>query len=470
MLPFVKLSLAALLGLSSTLTPHGVRIQSRRTREVTDSVSSTPTEGFNGVPQQAPPVLLMRPDYYGTLAAVRTLGRAGIAVKTAGAGQWTMSGASKYSEASLVCPQPTDTEALLAWLDDFGRRNARHVLLPTCDDTAWLYARHREQLSKYFYLGPGEINAVHGLLHKGKLAAHARAVGLDTPDTWFPASAHDLSLAASQAHFPVLVKPTTQALYPARSKGGVVDNADDLPDAYAQLAALSHEASIVDYDPSSARPMVQEFFPSASERIYNISGYIRDGRLCCARAARKLLQQPRRLGVGVCFEEAPLETSLCSGLERLAQRVGFEGVFEAEFVRVPGRDVLIDFNPRFYNQMGFDVARGLPLPLLSYHDALRDHATFDRVCASTSKPAVSGKVFVHESVFKLMVRSQRLSGALSQGEAEHWLRWYAANADSRVDAVVDAEDAWPGRVDVLRRLRHHVRHPRQFVRSVLLNR
>jgi predicted ATP-grasp superfamily ATP-dependent carboligase len=216
--------------------------------------------------------------------------------------------------------------------------------------------------------------------------------------------------------------------------------------------------------------MVQEFFPSASERIYNISGYVRDGKLRCARAARKLLQQPRRLGVGVCFEEAPLDTSLCSGLERLAQRVGFGGVFEAEFVRVPGRDVLIDFNPRFYNQMAFDIARGLPLPLLSYHDALRDDQTFDRVCASSSAPIADGKVFVHESVFKLIVRSQRLSGALSQAEAEHWLSWYAANADNRVDAVVDSDDVWPGRVDVLRRLHHHVRHPRQFVRSVLLNR
>jgi D-aspartate ligase len=412
----------------------------------------------------------MRPDYYGTLAAVRALGRAGISVKTAGSGQWTMSGASKYSEASLVCPQPTETVALLAWLEDFGRHNARHVLLPTCDDTAWLYARHREQLSKYFYLAPAEIAAVHGLVHKGKLAEHARAVGLDTPNTWFPASAHDLSLAASQAQFPVLIKPTTQALYPARSKGGVVDTAEALPGAYAELAALSHEASIVDYDPSSARPMVQEFFPSASERIYNISGYVRAGQLRCARAARKLLQQPRRLGVGVCFEEAPLDNGLCDGLERLAQRVGFDGVFEAEFVRVPGRDVLIDFNPRFYNQMGFDIARGLALPLLAYHDALQDGAAFDRVCAAISEPAASGKVFVHESAFKLMVRSQRLSGALSQAEAEHWLSWYAANADNRVDAVVDEEDIWPGRVDVLRRLRHHVRHPRQFVRSVLLNR
>jgi hypothetical protein len=131
---------------------------------------------------------------------------------------------------------------------------------------------------------------------------------------------------------------------------------------------------------------------------------------------------------------------------------------------VPGRDVLIDFNPRFYNQMGFDVARGLALPLLAYHDAVRDQAAFERVCATTPEPKATGKVFVHESAFKLMVRSQRLSGALSQAEAAHWLAWYAANADNRVDAVVDSEDIWPGRVDVLRRLRHHV-PPSSPVRS-----
>ena len=43
---------------------------------------------------------------------------------------------------------PRDT--FLDWLVDFGKRaRVRHVLLPTCDDTAWLYAVHRDTVSRY---------------------------------------------------------------------------------------------------------------------------------------------------------------------------------------------------------------------------------------------------------------------------------------------------------------------------------
>jgi predicted ATP-grasp superfamily ATP-dependent carboligase len=417
-----------------------------------------------------PPVLLMTPAYYGTLAAVRSFGRAAIPVTTAGTTAWNVSAFSKYAENSLICPATTDTQNLLAWLMEFGQTHERHALLATCDDTAWLYARHREALSQHFYLSSPDITAVHGLLHKGKLAEHARAVGLDTPASFLPVSEEDFGKIADQARFPLLVKPVTQALFPARSKGRVVEDAASLMIALRDLTALGHAADIVEYDPSSAWPMAQEFFVDASERIYNISGYVRGGKLCGARAGRKLLQRPRRLGVGVCFEEAPLDQALSAGLERLAARVGFNGVFEAEFVRTAGRDLLIDFNPRFYNQMGFDVARGLPLPLLAYHDAIQSAVSLKPPCQELRADEPTGKVFVHSSAFQVMVRAQRLSGALSEEEAAAFLAWYDAHRDEHVDAVKDPDDAWPGHIDRLQMMQHHLRHPRSFLRSIVMNR
>ena len=51
-------------------------------------------------------------------------------------------------------------------------------------------------------------------------------------------------------------------------------------------------------------------------------------------------------------------------------RIGYFGVFEAEFIRLGDERLLIDFNPRFFGQMGFDVARGLPIVGLAYEAAL----------------------------------------------------------------------------------------------------
>jgi predicted ATP-grasp superfamily ATP-dependent carboligase len=466
-----KALLVTVLGVVGLLVPDisRARVRPRRVRAEEPIEPAPQHAGRHAARPARPPVLLTTPAYYGTLAAVRSLGRAAIPVTTAGPSRWAVSGWSKYATSNLSCPKTTEPEHFLAWLEDFAQTHEKHVLLPTCDDTAWLFALHRERLSKQFYLRSPGISAIHALLHKGQLAEHAQAVGLDVPRTWFPTSERDLDRVAAEARFPVLLKPVTQVLFASRSKGVRIDHPEQLHAAYREFASLRHGAAIVDYDPSSAYPMIQEFFPDASQNIYNISSYAREGKLWGARAGRKVLQQPKSLGIGLCFEEARVEPRLAEGLERLTHRVGFWGVFEAEFVRTGKRDVLIDFNPRFYNQMGFDVARGLPLPAWAYYDALADSEfTPDLASAGGSEP--TGKIFANGTAFKLTIASQQLSGALSADEAAGWRRWYAAHQGRRVDAVEDPDDVWPGRFDRARMLHHHLRHPRKFLSSIVFDR
>ncbi len=478
MTPLQKISAGLLLSLTALLGVAPVRAQRFSRRETnppaTSSVDHRQQARLDGpatpLPRPLPPVLLLAPGHYGTLAAVRCLGRSSIPVTTGGPSPWTVSSFSKYSNRSVSCPPTSEAEPLLEWLEQFGREHERHVLLPTCDDTAWLYARHRERLAEYFYLSSPSIATIHALLHKGRLAEHARAVGLDTPHAWFPESDEELAAVARETRYPVLLKPTTQALFSTRNKGLVVESREKLASAYRELSALAHGAPILEYDPSVARPMVQEFFLDASESIYNVSGYVHDGVLSGARASRKLLQRPRLLGVGVCFEEAVLDERLTLGIAQLAQRVGFSGVFEAEFVRSGDRSVLIDFNPRFYNQMGFDVARGLALPLLAYYQALRGHAASDHEQEGTAGQQPTGKVFVNASAFKVMIKSQRAFGALSIKEAHEWLAWFDSTEGRHVDAVEDPDDVWPARLDRFQLARHYLRHPRHFLRSIALNR
>jgi predicted ATP-grasp superfamily ATP-dependent carboligase len=465
-----KAILVTVLGVVALLLPDVARARAQRQRRSDDAIEPAPHSPSQRAARPVlPPVLLTTPAYYGTLAAVRSLGRADIAVTTAGPSRWAVSGWSKYATNSVSCPQTTDTERFLDWLESFAQSHEKHVLLPTCDDTAWLFALHRERLSRHFYLRSSQISAVHALLHKGQLAEHASAVGLDVPRTWFPTSERDLDRVAAEARFPVLLKPVTQVLFSSRSKGIKVEGPKQLVAAYREFSMLRHGKALIDYDPSAAHPMIQEFFPEASQNIYNISSYAHEGELWGARAGRKVLQQPKRLGIGLCFEEARVEPRLVEGLQRLARRVGFTGVLEAEFIRTGQRDVLIDFNPRFYNQMGFDVARGLPLPALAYYDALED---VKRVPAldSAASAELTGKIFANGAAFKLTIAAQRLSGALSANEAAGWMEWYAAHQGRRVDAVEDPDDVWPGRFDRVRMLHHHLRHPRKFVTSIVFDR
>ena len=91
-----------------------------------------------------------------------------------------------------------------------------------------------------------------------------------------------------------------------------------------------------------------------------MAGFVDDGGECVALASMKILQRPRKVGIGLCFEARAIEEPLVEKIAALCRRVGYTGVFEAEFVVAGDRRLLIDFNPRFYSQMGFEVARGLP--------------------------------------------------------------------------------------------------------------
>ncbi len=423
------------------------------------------------VTKDLPPALLTVASYNGTLAAVRTLGRVGIPVTTADRSAFAIGGWSRYASAKVQCPEARDSERFIEWLIDFGQRHDKHVLLPTSDDTAWLYSLHRDELSRYFHLSSPPVHVIYRLLNKATLYDEAVAAGLDVPRTWFPERIDDLDACRRNARFPVVVKPRTQVLFRTQSKGFYVERADQLPECYAAFARQRHAEGLLKLDPSAAQPMVQEFHREAATGIYSISAYAHDGQLYGVQGARKLLQQPRRLGIGLCFEDAPVLPQLAAGLARLVARVGFSGVFEAEFIETRHGAVLIDFNPRFYNQMAFDIARGVPLPLLAYYAALGDSGRLDELWEGMSVPSPArGQVFVDLISLRLLLGAQRLSGVLSREEKKRWTDWYQSNRTRCTYAVIDSEDWVPAWFAGMQLVWRCARHPRNFVRSIVLNR
>ena len=68
---------------------------------------------------------------------------------------------------------------------------------------------------------------------------------------------------------------------------------------------------LLDYDGKANRPMVQAFYTEAAQNIFSLSGFVdRTGELFVARGAVKVLQRPRKLGIGLCFEEVPVDPEL----------------------------------------------------------------------------------------------------------------------------------------------------------------
>jgi D-aspartate ligase len=419
-----------------------------------------------------PPAFLTSAGFFGTLATVRALGRAGISVTVADSAPLAVSKFSRYTSRSLRCPNLRDEgDRFLEWLLAFGKKSAeKHVLLATCDDTAWLYARHAEELSRYFHLDSPPLAALYPLLNKRRLAECCMALGIDIPTTRTVKNESDLQRIEREATVPVLIKPSTQVLFKSRQKGEIVTERKRFAELYRDFAANEFTSSLVAYDSSVLWPLVQDFHADA-DCIYNLAGYMAPwGEISVVRASAKVLQA-RKVSVGICFEAAAVEPRLVAAVEELLRSVGYRGVFEIEFIRERNEYLLIDANPRFYGEMAFDVRRGMQLPLLAYFQALGDDAAVrSLVSQSTSTADDAPHVHMHRLGLEMMLQLQRFAGAFSADEAAEWRAWQLAAGPNASDAVLDRDDMLPALIDAAAQLYGQLRHPTHLLRTTLKQR
>jgi predicted ATP-grasp superfamily ATP-dependent carboligase len=418
------------------------------------------------------PALLTTPEYYGTLAAVRRLGRAGVKVAIAGSSSLGIAGFSRYAAERHECPPTRDSQRFIDWLCHYGKDRKAHALCATSDDTAWLFARHRDKLARVFKLGIPPLETIHTLLNKRLLLDRCLALGIDAPRAWFPESIVDVLDLAPHLPYPVIIKPVTQVLFDSRSKGVVVNEPSELLPQFQRFSQHAYAPAITAYDHTVTRPFLQEYFVEAAQGIYNLSGFIdRGGKSVAVRASTKVLQHPRHIGVGLCFEKAPIREDLVAKVTALCRSIDYHGVFEIEFIQTDGRFLLIDFNPRFYNQMAFDMERGLDMALLSYFTALGDDTRVNEVLRSShEEPRHAPRVHLHRLNFEIMLRAQRASGVLTGSEQDCWRAWYSLHGGRSTDAAYDPLDWWPAALDALRNVYGYLRHPRAFFRTIVMNR
>lgn len=418
-------------------------------------------------------VLLVEGTFYGTLAAARCYGRAGIPVILADSRPLTQTRWSRFVSKTVRMPPVTKVDTFLDWLVDFGRNNPGLFLYSTTDDMSWVFASRAEELSKVFTLYQPPLSAIVQLLDKRRLLAACELLGIDAPRTYFPETDAQLRELAQTVPMPLLVKPRTQMLLQSKSKGYLCSDRADLVAAYERFrAANTYGDEVLRFDPTIARPMLQAYHPEAMVDTYSLSGFIdQTGDVFVVRGARKVFQRPRQLGVGLCFKGLPVIPKLKDQIHRLARHVGYYGAFETEFVHIAstGQHLLIDFNPRFYGQMGFEVARDMPLPTLVYH-AARGLAGDDLLRAAGHKdPSEDDYHFANRWVLELVMLTQSLSGRLRR-EDRRALQQMLHDPNARyVDAVRERADAGPFVADLILNMKHFARHPRDFVTKFFLD-
>jgi predicted ATP-grasp superfamily ATP-dependent carboligase len=288
------------------------------------------------------------------LAAIRSLGRAGIPVLALDHRSSPLGFRSRYATPFPVPDPAADEEGFVARVAEI---EGPAVVFPTHDPPLNALARNRERLPGLRFPFPpwSALEAIQDKRHQLETAVSA---GVPTPETRYPESPAAARAAAAELGYPVLVKP---------------QHPDGFKRAFGKQAFRCKTAAEVERAYAEAEPfgpMVQELVPGGDDELYSLGSYLReDGEPLGLFSGRKLKQVPPGIGTCRVGEAVWVQEVVDSGLGFL-RALGFHGLSQVEFKRDPrdGRFKLMEINPRLWQWHGLATACGVDLPVIAYRD------------------------------------------------------------------------------------------------------
>ena len=287
------------------------------------------------------------------LAAIRSLGRAGIRVLAVDHRESALGFRSRYANA---VPSPDPALEPEAFVESLARQEPG-VLLPTHDPPLNAVARHSDWLEGFRFPFPGWDVLERIQDKRGQLEAAERA-DVEVPQTRYPGSATEARASADELGYPVLVKPAHPVGFKRRFGR----------QAFRAESAAEVDSAYRDAEPFT--PMVQELIPGGDDELYTLGSYLRaDGEPLGLFSGRKLKQVPPLVGTCRVGESVWVQEVVDAGL-RLLRALGFHGISQVEFKRDPrdGRFKLMEVNPRLWQWHGLAAACGVDVPLIAYRD------------------------------------------------------------------------------------------------------
>lgn len=414
-------------------------------------------------------VLLSDGNYYGTLAAARSLRGKDIPIVLMGNTPWTFTNFSNAITSRINSPDPTSLDEYTEWLLKTIPQYKGYHLYPTSDDMCWIVSKNIEEISKYLVTSYPSIKVIRGILDKKQLYDHMFAKGIETIPTKFPRNAQELISQSKEIPLPILMKPRTQIGLLGKRKGLIINSYHDLDTAWEKFKSLFQFSETIIRDiPDINQPMIQHLYSSAAEKTYSISGYIsRQDNLNTMQASVKMKQIPPQIGVGMCFESASLDQELANKIAFSCKDLGYFGIFEAEFIptTVDNQEklMLMDFNPRYYGQMAFQIGRGLDLP---YFPILETSEQSDKLTHYLNEKIHNNDhKYCHKSLLAIMLKTQKYSSNLSESEYLDWVSWISSRPELMIDAIQMKGDPKPEIFELVNLVFHAIKHPRSTWRT-----
>jgi predicted ATP-grasp superfamily ATP-dependent carboligase len=317
------------------------------------------------VPDQAPDnagydILILDAEHKQSLAAARSLGRAGLRVAMGESLALYRESpplpafCSRYCARAVVLPSHADDlDAYVAAIFDFVREHPTSVILPAGDATCLALMPHRRQLAE---LGcvvalPGNA-ALEIALDKSRTLALASELGIAYPQSVPIATVEQLSVAIADFGFPFVLKPTVSWTAQRRERVLPVEVIDKDEATEAARDLLAGGGGVI----------AQQWLPGRRE---GVTLFIANGEVMASFGHVEHRTTPPLGGASVMRESIQTPPDVYDAAVRLALAIGVEGLCEVEFRRdAQGDPQLMEVNARMPGALDTAIRSGVDFPML----------------------------------------------------------------------------------------------------------
>jgi predicted ATP-grasp superfamily ATP-dependent carboligase len=308
--------------------------------------------------RSGPPALIVGDDQVNVLGLARNLGRDGVRVHRLGASDAAVLRSRYIRSLSLVKGiDDSPDEEFVAALEQAARgAGGKPVLFPASDLHVIRVARNAAALAASFHLHAASLPATETLVNKRRFYESLAEMGVAHPATRFPRTRGEFEAAAAAIGYPVLIKPEISPLFARmfQKKGFVARDREELS---RHLEALER---------SGLDMMAQEIIPGGADCMHGCAGLRTADRILvfCYRRVREF---PEGFGCGSLLESVPAFVGQTRLVDYLG-RIGYTGIFDAEFKRDPRDGVykMIEINARSWWQNTHPSVSGLNIVKAAY--------------------------------------------------------------------------------------------------------
>lgn len=369
--------------------------------------------------------VLLVGNYLPSIAAARSLTRAGYRVIAGDGGETSTVGRSRScKEVWRHSPIESGDEFLRELIPFLAGRPDISIVLPLKEEYVAFLARHHDRLPIRPVFAMPDPVTVNTCLDKASMYEIAREEGVPCLTTILATGLPALIAAAREVGYPCIVKPVgrDQDRFPAGRKAVVCADERSLARAFDP------------WPTAHAELLVQRYLRAPRDNVYFVA---RRGEVLAEVESRVLRTDCQDgTGINVSAVTVPLDTRIAHYCQVLASRLGYTGVGLFQFLMPRGDEpVFMELNPRHGMGLAFMEALGLDLTIAAC--ALATGAHLRQAGAAFDYPIGSRYAWTSGELRGLWLSYVR--GEVDRGGAISWL---AEALRSAVRADVHATWSW----------------------------